>query len=167
MKRAASKRTADWGSSLVAGMTDEQRARLVNPLRLQVVEIVPVASLAVPSISLVKKPARSKQPNKTETRWMQIQQMRVAAGTVKSVSFEAITFVIDDAHGRKMRFTPDILVIPVKGPPELHECKGAFVFDGARERFALARLQFPFFVWVWAQWVKGQWIVETYPVERT
>ncbi len=92
--------------------------------------------------------------NKTETRYHQ----RLLAEGLRP-RFAAITLCLTSSAGRRIRYTPDFLVVRQGGHlVELVEVKGAYVYDDAKIKFALAVEQWgEVYAFTWAQWKRGEW----------
>lgn len=96
--------------------------------------------------------------NKTETRY---HQRLVAAG--HRPRFAAITLCLTDRSGRRIRYTPDFSLL-VDGVIELHEVKGAHVYEDGKLKFEFAVEQWGHaYAFVWSQWRRGEWTCRRYP----
>lgn len=115
------------------------------------IEVLPVAKPKTPARS-----TRGRQ-NKTEARFQaDYLDPRQMCGEIISYGFERITLVL--AHeGRGVRYTPDFDVTLKDGRKEFHEIKGGRIWDGSREKFFIAREQYPEFEFHAWQWEAGQW----------
>lgn len=99
-----------------------------------------------------KVEAPKQRMNKTETRYANILQGYQLAGVILKYEFEAITFRLGD----RVRYTPDFLVELPNRVIEIHEVKGAYIWEDARVKVKVAAAKFPF-KFILAQWKKGQW----------
>lgn len=93
--------------------------------------------------------------NKTEENYLRLLQESRAKASILPM---AITLKL----GPDLRYTPDFVVIE-NNEVELHEVKGAFVYEDARAKFLAATAIFPCWKFVWAQWKDRSWHIKIYP----
>lgn len=95
--------------------------------------------------------------NKTETRYAQ----RLVAEGFKP-RFAALTLCLTSYPGRRVRYTPDFVVVR-GGVLELHEVKGAHVYEDGALKFQFAVEEWGGeYTFVWAQWAHGEWSIRRY-----
>jgi len=95
--------------------------------------------------------------NKTERRY---EQRLVALGL--RPRFAALTLCLTSFAGRRVRYTPDFLV-PTAAGLELHEVKGAHVYEDGALKFKFAVEEWgDVYTFVWAQWARGEWSLRRY-----
>lgn len=99
--------------------------------------------------------AADKQPrmNKTETRYSVILEARRLAGEIRDWKFEALTFKLADG----VRYKADFYVEMADRSIQIHEVKGAFIWEDARVKVRVAAATFTAFKFYMAQWKKGEW----------
>ncbi len=127
----------------------------------------PLTSSFSPSIE-AKKPATTVAistggpvMNKTETRYQQ--RLRAEGHAPR---FAALTLCLT-TEGRRVRYTPDFLVAAPAGL-ELHEVKGAHVFEDGALKFKFAIEQWgDLYTFVWAQWAHGEWTIRRHERRTT
>ena len=101
---------------------------------------------------------RRREPNKTETAYRA--EVLERRGDVTEIRYEGLTFRMQNGH----RYTPDWLVVGDTGQIECHEVKGRYALQSqqrARLAFDQARVEYPWFEWVWATRVKRGWDVDS------
>lgn len=119
-----------------------------------------------------KKAIRSRQPNKTETRYAGHLLQQSIIGTVRAYQFEAITLKL--ANG--CRYTPDFMVtaanpfeaqLPTRQLPTIYldEVKGTrngkpYMTDDGRAKLLTAARLFPMFRFRLCWHVSGEWRTE-------
>lgn len=107
------------------------------------------------TVTIGKGDKPAKGPNKTELEYRQLLELRIKAGTLKTVyPHESIKFKIGDG---RCWYTPDFIAVNDKGQIECHEVKGGHVWDDASVKFKSAKRQYPDFVWYWSQKKEGVW----------
>ena len=97
---------------------------------------------------------RGRQPNKTETAYRA--EVLDRRPDVTAVRYEGLTFRMENGH----RYTPDWVVVTGSGRIECHEVKGRYALQSqqrARLAFDQARVEFPWFKWIWATRAKHGW----------
>lgn len=97
------------------------------------------------------KPAAEKRikMTKTEARYLAVLKTLEEAGEITDVKFHPVSFHLDNGH----RYTPDfsyndngrIYLVEVKGSYKLGS------YQRARMAFDQARIEWPLFVWIWAE----------------
>lgn len=101
--------------------------------------------------------SKRRGPNKTESAyWREILERRT---DVLAIHFEGITIRMANGH----RYTPDWIVVTSVRRIECHEVKGRYALQSqqrARLAFDQVRVEFPWFVWVWAVKTPAGWAVE-------
>lgn len=118
------------------------------------------AKLANQALSAAKsapaRPIRGRM-NKTEARFEADYLTPLQfCGEIVNYGFERITLSL--AHeGRGVRYTPDFDATKRCGRKVFHEIKGGRIWDGAREKFFIAREQYPEFEFHAWQWKAGEW----------
>jgi len=102
-----------------------------------------------------------KKLNSTEREYLALLEMRIRDGTLAYIcGHESVKFRIGEV---KCWYHPDFCCIRPTGRLEIHEVKGPKVWDDARVKFQSAALQFPGFLWFWAQRDKqGVWTTTQY-----
>jgi hypothetical protein len=129
-------------------------------LRAQVDAVLGKASAELPIPPAAKeKPAtagqrRRRKPNKTETAYRA--EVLGRRADIADVRYEGLTFRMENGH----RYTPDWVVVTGIGGIECHEVKGRHALHSqqrARLAFDQARVEFPWFTWIWAVRVKAGW----------
>ena len=114
----------------------------------------PRAGIGKPK-AVLGTPIPKPKMNKTETEYHLILKAKMQQGEIRDIiGFESIKLKVGED---RCWYTPDFAVIGSNGVLELHEVKGAHVWDDAKVKFKSARLQFKCFRWIWAQRIKGQW----------
>ena len=130
-----------------ASVASQTRAIDAAPLSRDAQTCTPVKS----SVNTVKR----KAPNQTESDYRD----KHLSGLV--AMYEALTLKMDNGH----RYTPDWVVVR-NGRIECHEVKGSYRLHShqrARLAFDQARVEYSFFVFVWAEQInKHEWKVEAY-----
>ena len=111
-----------------------------------------VAALAPPELALQQ---RRRKMNKTEARYEQLLEGRRLAGELRRHDYEALTLRL--AHD--CRYTPDFFVIAADGRIELHEVKGAHIWEDSKIKIKVAAAQFPCFKFYLAKWEHGEWTI--------
>jgi hypothetical protein len=91
--------------------------------------------------------------NKTEARYAQFLEGAKAFGLVKGYQFEAMRFRLAD----DTTYTPDFMVVLPDDRVELHEVKGAKIWDDSKVKFKVASEMYPMFGWRMLQWKGGVW----------
>ncbi len=97
---------------------------------------------------------RGRQPNKTEAAYRA--EVLDRRSDVAAVRYEGLTFRMENGH----RYTPDWVVVTEGGRIECHEVKGRYAFHSqqrAKLAFDQARVEFPWFTWIWATRAKHEW----------
>lgn len=84
--------------------------------------------------------AEAERMNKTEAAYAERLDLLQRGGAIRRWRFEAVTLRLADGT----RYTPDFLVEPYDGAPELHEVKG-FWRDDALVKYRVAAELFPMF----------------------
>lgn len=92
--------------------------------------------------------------NETEKRYASVLEMRVRAGEIKRWWFGSIVF---RTGAGRTTYKPDFVVELPDYSIEVHEVKGAHVWDDAREKFKTAALLYRWARWIMLQWVDGEW----------
>ena len=101
------------------------------------------------------KPAPIPKPrmNKTETRYaLHLEHLR-RTGQIASYHFERLTIRLAE----HTRYTPDFLVVLPGGRQEIHEVKGAHVYEDSWIKFKISAEMNPWWRFVWAQWKDAEW----------
>ena len=97
---------------------------------------------------------RKRKPNKTEAAYRA--EILGGRADVADVRYEGLTFRMENGH----RYTPDWVVVTEGSRIECHEVKGRHALRSqqrARLAFDQARVEFPWFTWVWAVRAKAGW----------
>ncbi len=93
--------------------------------------------------------------NKTEQRYsIQLEMMKLSEQIIEW-RFEALNFRL----ARKTFYMPDFMVIK-PDRFEFHEVKGEFWRDDARVKIKVAAAMYPWFKWIAAQFIRGEWKIE-------
>lgn len=100
-----------------------------------------------------KKPRQSKQPNRTEQRFLDICEARKRHGEIKEVRFEGITIKLADG----CRYTPDVMTIDHENRIVFYEVKGSHIWDDSKVKFRVAKDQNPWATFEMHQWKSGEW----------
>lgn len=97
--------------------------------------------------------------NKTESRYADILDRRQQSGIVLEWRYEAMTFRLTTPVGGKkaLTYTPDFMVLKHDGTMEFVEVKGGFATNESLNRLKVASEMFPWFCWVLAEYVGGEW----------
>lgn len=148
-------------ADLLATVHPEQRQALERAAadlgRPHSVLPAPLAAAPEQKVASVQQVAAGPVMNKTETRYLQRLQ---AEG--HRPRFAALTLCLTSFAGRRVRYTPDFFVFTASGF-ELHEVKGAHVFEDGALKFKFAVEEWgELYTFVWAQWKGGQWSVRRY-----
>ena len=98
---------------------------------------------------------KQRKMNKTEARYEQLLEGRRLAGELRRYDYEALTLRL--AHD--CRYTPDFFVIAADGRIELHEVKGAHIWEDSKIKIKVAAAQFPCFRFYLAKWEHGEWAI--------
>ncbi len=101
--------------------------------------------------------ARGQRPNKTEARYRA--EIIDRRDDVVAVHYEGLTLRMANGH----RYTPDWIVVTSVRRIECHEVKGRYALQSqqrARLAFDQARVEFPWFGWVWAVKTPTGWVVD-------
>lgn len=143
-------------ADLVANAHPDQRAAIERAAaelgRPRTVLPAPLTAAPQQKVVQVQQVAAGPVMNKTETRY---QQRLVAEG--HRPRFAALTLCLTSFAGRRVRYTPDFLV-PTAAGLELHEVKGAHVYEDGALKFKFAVEEWgDLYTFVWAQWAKGEW----------
>lgn len=99
-------------------------------------------------------PSRPTKMNKTEGKHAAYLEAWKRAGVIRNWMFASIKLRLAE----KCFYTPDFFVEMADGTFEMHEIKGAKVWDDAVVKYKMARELFPQFRWKWRQLIKGEWI---------
>lgn len=99
--------------------------------------------------------AERRKMNKTEERYAQLLEGRRLAGELQRYDYEALTLRL--AHD--CRYTPDFFVIAASGRIELHEVKGAHIWEDSKIKIKVAAAHFPCFRFYLAKWERGEWTI--------
>jgi len=100
---------------------------------------------------------RGREPNKTEAAYRT--EVLGQRADVAAVRYEGMTFRMENGH----RYTPDWVVVTDASRIECHEVKGRRALHSqqrARLAFDQARVEFPWFTWIWAVRGKNGWTVD-------
>jgi len=92
------------------------------------------------------------QLTKTELRYLRL--LKVQREPLCRILIQAIRLNLGLTN---LNYTPDFCVVRPDRTLEMHEVKGAHVYEDARVKFKQAVATYPMFYWVWAQWEQGQW----------
>lgn len=112
--------------------------------------------------------------NQTEWRYAQHLEFMKRGGLIRDWSYEQYRINLDTGEvvpkGKHMTkddswYTPDFRVVCNDGSVEWHECKGAWD-EAGRQRWRLAAKKRPQETWRAVQWIKGQWVYETFGERR-
>lgn len=96
--------------------------------------------------------------NRTEAEYHHMLKRMMQAGEYTWVSdHEAFKVRIGE---KRCWYTVDFAALHKSGVLELHEVKGAFVYDDARVKFQAAKMIYHAFKWVWAQKIEGVWKIQ-------
>lgn len=145
----------DWGRALVD--------RLIEQGRLQPDALIykaggpgrttPMPAANASQVLPEEAVVRGRHMNRTEERYLQ--RLRALGADPR---FEALTLCVTLQAQRRIRYTPDFVVLGVERI-ELHEVKGGFVREDARLKFHFAVEQWgAFFDFIWAQYIRGEWV---------
>lgn len=124
-------------------------------LALETKTVQPVQPTAQPERTA--RPAGPAGPNKTEAAYRR--EVLDTNPAISRVSFEPMTFHLANGH----RYTPDWGFIS-NGRLHLVEVKGAYrlgSYQRARLAFDQAAVEWPDFVWIWAERNGGTWKTST------
>ena len=105
-----------------------------------------------PTAPVAKEP-KHRQPNKTETAYLNRLKCEFPGSLIR---YEGITLLLENGH----RYTPDF-VVSVDGTLLLVEVKNAAYkhasYGRSKMAFAQAQIDYPMFVYRWAEKVGGEW----------
>ena len=126
--------------------------------RLQLGQIASRVLTQPPAPIPAQPPAKAPKQSKTELAYQrEVLDPQVAAGAIKSVQFEALTFRLDNGH----RYTPDWVCLNSKDQTVCIEVKGSYrlgSYQRARLAFDQAKVEWPSIIWIWAERQKdGSW----------
>ena len=93
--------------------------------------------------------------NKTETKYSVQLEMLKLSEQIKEWRFEPLKFRL----AKNTFYTPDFLVV-TDNRFEIHEVKGGFWRDDARVKIKVAANLYPWFKWIAAQLIRGEWKIE-------
>lgn len=102
--------------------------------------------------------------NKTEERYAEVLDARLAAGEIIWWKYEPIAFRLAE---RKCFYHPDFMVMLADGTIEIHETKGGFTREDAQIKLKVAASLFPFFVFRKCVWDKGEWTITEVGASRS
>lgn len=95
-------------------------------------------------------PTRSPRMTKTEAKYLaEVLRPQEAAGAVSGIVFQPVTLRLANGH----RYTPDFGFLAA-GRAHFTEVKGSYrlhSYQRARLAFDQARIEWPTFVWIWAE----------------
>lgn len=99
---------------------------------------------------------RGRRMNKTETRYANILEARRLVGEIQRFEYEAIKLRL----AAKCFLTPDFFVLNAAGAVEIHEVKGAHIWEDARVKIKVAAAKFTCWKFYLAQYKAGTWTVD-------
>lgn len=106
-----------------------------------------------------RKPAHKRGiMNSTETEYANRLEALKRVGEIQGYQFEVMTLTL----APDTTLTPDFVVWTSTGV-EIHEVKGAHVWEDSWIKFKIAADKFPWAKWYWCQKKDGQWLVNERP----
>ena len=109
-----------------------------------------------------KVPQPDNGMNRLEARYAQYLELQVKAGQIRAWAYEPVRLKL----AKLTTYTPDFLVEPWQGRPELHECKG-FLREDAAVKLKVAAQRFAMFDFkLVRQNRNGSWRITDVPCER-
>lgn len=111
--------------------------------------------VAAPVVALDAKPKRKvQQPNNTEQRFLDVLAAKLRRGEILRYDYEAITL----RWGADMRYTADVVVIPLTGKWQMIELKGKHIWSRDNVRFRGCAAEWSDrFDFLMFQWAEGAW----------
>lgn len=105
-----------------------------------------------------RQPSPGRKTSKTEAEWGRILQARMQRGEFAHVGHEEITLLL----GHRCRYTPDYMTVhhypSIRDPKiTLWEVKGGFIREDAMVKLKVAASRYPFWRFMIAQKVDGEW----------